>query len=88
MPIPWDATVYDTDAFWEAGNPTRLIVPAGITKVRLKGNLDWTFGGAGHRHPWMHRNGGPFFGMAKESDEGDAGVQSIGSAVVDVIPGD
>jgi hypothetical protein len=31
---------------------------------------------------------GLFFGTARESDEGDAGVQSIGSAVVDVTPGD
>ena len=29
-----------------------------------------------------------FFGAAKESDAGDAGVQGIGSAVVDVTPGD
>jgi hypothetical protein len=42
--IPWDAIVYDTDAFWSAGNPTRLTVPAGVSKVRLKGNIDWTFG--------------------------------------------
>lgn len=82
--IPWDATVYDTDAFWSAGSPTRLTVPAGVSKVRLKGNLNWTFGGTGSRHIWMHQNGGPFFGMGRESDEGDAGVQSIGSAVVDV----
>ena len=54
-----------------------------MSKVRLKGNLDWTFGGA-----WIHKNGGLFFGMARESDEGDAGVQGIGSAVVDVAPGD
>ena len=33
-------------------------------------------------------NGAPFFGGAKESDEGDAGIQSIGSAVVQVTPGD
>jgi len=36
----------------------------------------------------MHQNGAPFFGMGRESDEGDAGVQSIGSAVIDVSPGD
>jgi hypothetical protein len=36
----------------------------------------------------VHKNGGLFFGTAKESDEGDAGVQSIGSAVVNVTPGD
>ena len=76
--VPWDAAVYDTGAFWSAG----------VTKVRLKGNIDWTFGGTGHRHLWTHKNGGPFFGMVRESDEGDAGVQGIGSAVVDVVPGD
>ena len=88
MAIAWDATVYDTNAFWFVGNPTRLTVPGGVTKVRLKGNIDWTFGGTGYRHVWMHQNGGLFFGMGRESDEGDAGVQSIGSAVVDVVPGD
>jgi len=68
------------------GDPTRLTVPTGVSKVRLKGNIDWTFGG--HWHVWIHKNGALFFGAAKESDEGDAGVQSIGSAVVDVTPGD
>jgi hypothetical protein len=29
-----------------------------------------------------------FFGMGRESNEGDAGVQGIGSGVVDVTPGD
>jgi hypothetical protein len=86
--IPWDDIVYDTDALWSAGNPTRLTVPAGVTKVRLKGNIDWTFGGSGYRHVWVHKNGTLFFGTAKESDEGDAGVQSIGTGVVDVTPGD
>jgi hypothetical protein len=86
--IPWDATVYDTDTFWSAGTPTRLTVPAGVSRVRLKGNIDWAFGGSGYRHVWIDENGGLFFGMGRESDEGDAGVQSIGSAVVDVAPGD
>jgi hypothetical protein len=35
-----------------------------------------------------HQNGGLLFGTAGESDEGDAGVQSIRSAVVVVTPGD
>jgi hypothetical protein len=36
----------------------------------------------------VHKNGSLFFGTAKESDNGDSGVQSIGSAVGDVTPGD
>ena len=37
--IPWDATVYDTDNFWSAGNPTRFTIPSGVSKVRLKPNF-------------------------------------------------
>jgi hypothetical protein len=86
--IPWDATIHDTDAFWEAGNPMRLTVPAVVSKVRLKGNINWTFGGSGYRHVWVHKNGTLFFGTARESDNGDSGVQCIGTGVVNVTPGD
>jgi hypothetical protein len=51
-------------------------------------NIHWTFGGSGYRHVWIHQHGVLFFGMGSESNEGDAGVQSIGSAVVNVTPGD
>jgi hypothetical protein len=36
----------------------------------------------------VHRNEALFFGTAKESDQGDGGVQSLGTGVVDVTPGD
>jgi hypothetical protein len=32
----------------------------------------------------VHKNGGLFFGTAKESDAGDSGFQSIGTRVVNV----
>lgn len=36
----WDnANDRDTDGFWSAGNPSRLTVPAGVTKVRLRASL-------------------------------------------------
>ena len=37
--VPWQAVTYDSDGFWDAGNPARLTVPAGVTKVRLAGSL-------------------------------------------------
>jgi hypothetical protein len=55
--------------------------------LALKGNIDWTFGGAGYRHFWIHQSNALFFGTAMESDEGDAVMQGIGGAVVDVTPG-
>lgn len=59
-----------------------------VRSPRPKGPVNWTFGGGGYRHVWVHGNGSLFFGAARESDEGDAGVQSIGSAVVEVTPSD
>lgn len=35
--VPWQDTVYDTMDFWSGAAPTRLTVPAGVTKVRLSG---------------------------------------------------
>jgi hypothetical protein len=39
--IPWQGVAYDTDAFWAAGTPERLTIPAGsrITKIRLLGAI-------------------------------------------------
>ncbi|HSL57759.1 MAG TPA: hypothetical protein VK866_07950, partial [Acidimicrobiales bacterium] len=33
--VAWDGTSRDTDGFWDATEPARLTVPAGVTKVRL-----------------------------------------------------
>lgn len=33
--ISWDQAIEDTDSFWSIGNPTRLTVPSGISRVRL-----------------------------------------------------
>jgi hypothetical protein len=35
--LPWQDTEYDTMGFWSGAAPTRLTVPAGVTKVRLSG---------------------------------------------------
>jgi hypothetical protein len=37
--VPWDAVDYDTDTCWLIANPTRLVVPAGATFVRLAGTF-------------------------------------------------
>ena len=37
---------------------------------------------------WIHQEAALFLGTAKESDHGDSGVQSIGTGVVNVTPGD
>lgn len=37
--FPIAAEVYDTDSIYDSGAPTRLSVPSGVTKVRLKGQM-------------------------------------------------
>ncbi|WP_424931883.1 DUF2793 domain-containing protein [Amaricoccus macauensis] len=38
-PLAWDAVSYDSLGFWSAAEPSRLTVPAGVTRVRLKAGL-------------------------------------------------
>jgi hypothetical protein len=39
--VPWDATEFDTDGFWDSGNPTCPTVPSGMSLIRLLGNIRW-----------------------------------------------
>jgi hypothetical protein len=41
LPIPWQSLGYDTDAFWDVAQPTRLIVPKGLTRIRFIANIEW-----------------------------------------------
>jgi hypothetical protein len=36
-PLIWDTEDYDTDGFYDPANPSRLTIPAGVTRVRLYG---------------------------------------------------
>lgn len=36
--ITWQSEVYDVGGWWDAGTPTKFIVPSGVSKVRLTGN--------------------------------------------------
>lgn len=46
--IPWDAVAYDTDGFWNAGQPTMITIPAGVHKVRLSGQVELTLSRTAH----------------------------------------
>lgn len=37
--VPWQDAHYDTDGFWSAGTPSRITIPAGVTKVRFSGSV-------------------------------------------------
>jgi hypothetical protein len=87
--IAFNGTTYDTDGFWSSGNPTRLTVPAGITRVRLACAWRMT-GGAANVQTKMLRNGADFVGMASISASTGFtnGHLFAATAVVSVAAGD
>lgn len=87
--IPWDATVYDVGGWWSVGNPTRLTVPAGVSRVIVSCNIQWAANNVGERLVVQRKNDGTFPGQGASRlvpiELADANVHS---AVVDVVAGD
>ena len=84
--IPWNAIVYATDTFWSA-NPTRLTAPPAsrnsasrATSTGPSAARATATSGAQKRGPVLRRRQG--------ERSWRHGVQSIGAAVVDLMPGD
>jgi len=87
--VPFTDATYDTDGFWSGAAPTRLTVPAGITKVRLWARLRWTGGSANHGAR-IYKNGAAFAGQGdfKAASGYTDADYSFGSTVVAVATGD
>lgn len=89
--VPWQSAVYDSDALWDAGQPTRLTVPAGVTKVRLTGNIEWQTSPTSQLVE-TRMNGGGVIGGGSFIVRGDSGysnqMRNIASAVLPVVAGD
>lgn len=89
--IPWQSAVYDTDAFWSAGQPTRLTVPAGVTKVRLTANIEWQTSPTSQLVE-VRKNGASVVGGGSFIVRGDSGytnqMRNVVSAVIPVVAGD
>jgi len=89
--VPWQSAVYDSDALWDAGQSTRLTVPAGVTKVRLTGNIEWQTSPTSQLVE-IRMNGGGVIGGGSFIVRGDSGysnqMRNIASAVLPVVAGD
>lgn len=90
--IPWDAIIYDTDNIWSSGAPTRLTVPAGVTRVRLGGNSRWD-SSSEFRTMSIGKNGanpggGDQDGFGRVTEAGSRAEMNIASTVLIVEAGD
>lgn len=89
MPIPWSKVTYNNSEFWDSNNPTRLVVPKGITKVRVAGNVLWDSNATGHRMLRILKNGTYSLGLPYTRDVAiSTSPQNGTSGVIPVKEGD
>jgi hypothetical protein len=67
----------------DSGNPIRLTVPSGVSRVRLLGNVRWQSDATGERQALITRNGAAFQGqpMARHGAAGLTGQNLAGPAL-------
>src|SRR5690606_36744006 len=89
--VPWQSAGYDSDAFWDAGQPSRLTIPAGVTKVRIVGNIEWQTSPTSQLVE-VRKNGNSVPGGGAVIVRGDSGysnqMRNLSSAVLPVSAGD
>lgn len=86
-PIQFVAADFDTNNFFAGGSPSRLTVPAGVTKVKLTGLVTHT-GTGSTNSKFVHFNS-----VGTELDtsglpRGVTGTSNLVSGVISVTPGD
>ena len=58
-PLTWDSEAYDTASIHDnVTNNSRLTVPTGVTRIRIRANIGFSSGTAGVRSVSLYKNGG------------------------------
>lgn len=95
--VQYQSEVYDTSGIFDAGSPTRMTVPSGVTKVRVAANVNWQGSAAGQRQITIRKNGVSFGDSTSSAYQGQpnqgtgsagSGNQNIVSPVLSVTAGD
>ncbi len=85
--VAWEAKDRDTDSIWSAGAPTRLTVPTGVTKVRLRGAARWAASGA-VRQILFAKNGSSAFAGNAALNVPSSQDLAVQTDVLDVVAGE
>ncbi len=56
-PLNFDTEIYDTDSIHSTSTPSRMTIPAGVTKTRFNGAVQITANSSGNRYIQLYRNG-------------------------------
>lgn len=89
--VAWENEVTDVGGWWDVSAPTRLTVPAGVTKVRVSSNIH-TAGASSGQVAVAIRKGGSFANgdglPASDTDTEATDFLNLQSSVMDVVEGD
>lgn len=86
--ILFDTEIYDTDAIHSTvSNTDRLVVPTGVTKVRLIALTKWSFnpGNYGYRQHRINKNGSSYPGYAQTNVEAQHDAISLAQVQTPVL---
>jgi hypothetical protein len=56
--VSWTSESYDTNSIWSSSDATKLIVPSGVTRIRLQANIRWAdkISTGNERGAWFQKN--------------------------------
>lgn len=83
----WGLPNFQTTAFWDAGDPTKLTIPQGITKVVVTFQMIASFATAATGGPIIEKNTGTFLGQENPNSVTTLSGQCC-TGPIDVIAGD
>jgi hypothetical protein len=78
---------YDTDSIWSLAQPTRLVVPTGVSRVVTSAYVR-SPSGAANRYAYIKKNGAYVQGIGGVGDPATTFDLTLVSSVIDVVPGD
>jgi hypothetical protein len=85
--ITWSAAERDTNSFWSSGANTRLTIPSGVSRVKVRALLEWATSGS-MRFVTILKNGTQPAGTACFRTVANEGDGVLETDVLDVTAGD
>lgn len=89
--VVWQVAASENSEFWSLASPSWLVVPAGVTKIRLSASVVFSPNATGQRFVGVIKNGSLAAGLPSSQSSGSLALVSscsIVSAVLSVVEGD
>lgn len=87
--INFDTVIYNNSEFWDTTNTSRLVIPKGVSKVKVSANTLWVSNATGQRMLRILKNGTYSLGLPYTRDVAiSTSPSNVTSAIIPVKEGD